>query len=71
MRSTNLGKTPFSARNKFLLGVTAFAAGLVGGLARWVLDLDDRLGLWLTTLFYATFVGLSVLAVGLVLLRRR
>lgn len=71
MRSTKLRKTPLSTGEKVLLVLTAFTAGLVGGLIRWVLDLDDRLGLWLTSLFYAALVGLAILAVGLVLLRRR
>ncbi|MGC1215189.1 MAG: hypothetical protein WA890_28510 [Micromonospora sp.] len=67
----NLRKTPLSAGEKALLVLAAFIAGLVGGLVRWALDLDDRLGPWLTSLLYATFVGLAVLAVGILWLRRR
>ncbi|SCL31052.1 hypothetical protein GA0070624_4194 [Micromonospora rhizosphaerae] len=70
MRSTNLWKRPLSAGDKALLVVAAFTAGLVGGLIRFALGLD-RLGFWFTSLLHAAFVGLAVLAVGLVLLRRR
>ncbi|MBM0226405.1 MULTISPECIES: hypothetical protein [Micromonospora] len=66
-----LRKTPLSIGEKAVLVLTASAAALVGGLTRWVLDLDDRLGYWLTSLFYVVLVGLAVIAVGIMLLRER
>ncbi|PWR06973.1 hypothetical protein DKT69_35615 [Micromonospora sicca] len=71
MRPMRLRKTPLSIGEKAVLVLTASAAALVGGLTRWVLDLDDRLGYWLTSLFYVVLVGLAVIAVGIMLLRER
>jgi hypothetical protein len=71
MRPMRLRKTPLSIGEKAVLVLTASAAALVGGLTRWVLDLDDRLGYWLTSLFYVVLVGLAVIAVGIMLLRDR
>lgn len=71
MRPMRLRKTPLSIGEKAVLVLTASAAALVGGLTRCVLDLDDRLGYWLTSLFYVVLVGLAVIAVGIMLLRER